>query len=104
MAVISGTRLSAYPYDAWALAVPLDRAFLFSFRSERLYGPYSSSNVQHRNDLDGLVLAPLPGKDGRIDRRPAHGYFAVHALLRKICSRGCVYGLLRAFDALLDPP
>src|SRR6185369_1740057 len=103
MALVSWSGLSAYPHDARSLAVPLDRAFLFPVRRERLYRTHPCRAVQHRNGLDGLVLAAVSGELGRIDRRFADGDFALHALLRKICSRGCIHGLIRAFDALFDP-
>src|SRR5690349_20884604 len=102
MAFVSWSGLSAYPHDAWSLAVPLDRALLFPVRRKRLYGPYPRRAIQHRNGLDGLVLAAVSGEHRRIDRRFTHGHFALHALLWQICSRGCLHGPIGTFDALLD--
>src|SRR5512133_1219905 len=103
MASLPWTRLPAHTHDAWSLAIPLDRAFVLPVWCQRFYCTHPSGIVQYCHYLHRLVLAALPGENGCINRRIPHGRFAVHALLWKICTRGCVHWFIWVVDALRNP-
>src|SRR6188474_2742380 len=94
MAVISWTRVSTYPDDAWSLAISPDRVELFPVRCERFYGAHPCGCIQHCYSLDGLVLAALSRYMGCHCSGTDDGYFAVHALLRALRAGRCIRGLL----------
>ena len=82
------------------MAIPLDRAFLFSFRSQRLHGADSRREFQRSIDLAGLVLAALSRQCRGARSSVPDGDLAVPAFLRAICSRGRVHWFLRLAHAL----
>src|SRR5512134_1557604 len=100
MAFISRTGLSAYAHDAWASPVSHDRVDILPVWCFRLYSPYPCRAFQHRDGLDGMVLAALSGQMGRVDRRAIAGRLTVHALLWALRSQRVVYGRCRTLAAV----
>src|SRR3989304_5127374 len=91
MALVSWARLPAHPDDARARAISSHCFKLFPVWRFRLYGTHPCSAVQHRNCVDGLVLAALSRQMGRDRCGIDDGHFAIYAVLRALRPQRVVY-------------